>query len=214
MRVILFNLIPYREVQEVRRQRRFWLTTGVAIGLAALFCHQLTTELDDRIAQKKKFLSNIEEVALQVSDRAKQAEALKKERELLKSRVQLLEAVDQRSLAQCKLFERFDSSRPDRSRISSLELKGNGLSVGGNTADVPILSAWVESLEQDKELFKRLDIVSVEKWRPAQLDKNVKGGHQDWPGVSVDFHQFALRAELNPKLRPTLSIKGGDDAGY
>lgn len=213
MRVVLFNLTPYRKVIEQKRQRKFWMLSVLVLSLGALFCYQVTSELNDRLAAKQKFIEDIEEVTLQVADRARQAEALRKEREILQSRVRLLEAVDKRSMAQCKVFERLDGSRPERSRISSLNLKSGLLAVSGETADVPVLSSWVEQLDEDKDLFDQTDIVEVEKWVPPGSNGTVLK-EVTWGGQRLDFHEFTLQAKLNPDLRPTLPVEGGEDAGY
>ena len=50
MRVILFNLYPYRVLRETRRKRRFMaeLTVGVVLGLGA--CYAMGSEFSARVA--------------------------------------------------------------------------------------------------------------------------------------------------------------------
>ena len=59
MRVILFNLFPYRADRERKGRRRVVFEMGAGVLAGLLICNAVGNEFVDRVARKSQFLSNL-----------------------------------------------------------------------------------------------------------------------------------------------------------
>lgn len=184
MRVILFNLFPYRALRETRRKRRFLieLAVGVALGLAV--CYLIGNEFNARVARSAAFLGNLHAMEADMKARAAEVQAMKDQVASLNRQVSALEAVEKDSILASRLVSYLDETVPSNVSMTRLFVSKDVLVVDGFTDAVSSLAQWVDQMEAGNSLFKSVDLVSVtEPTKSAQ-------------GVEDNRHLFEIRAIL------------------
>ncbi|MEW6205508.1 MAG: PilN domain-containing protein [Pseudomonadota bacterium] len=184
MRVILFNLFPYRALRETRRKRRFMieLTVGAALGLAV--CYLIGNEFNARVARSAAFLGNLNAMEADMKARAAEVQAMKDQVASLNRQVSALEAVEKDSILASRWVSYLDGTVPSNVSMTRLFVSKDVLVVDGFTDAVSSLAQWVDQMEAGNSLFKSVDLVSVtEPTKSAQ-------------GAEDNRHLFEIRAIL------------------
>lgn len=184
MRVILFNLFPYRALRETRRKRRFMieLTVGAVFGLTV--CYFIGNEFNARVARSAAFLGNLNAMEADMKARAAEVQAMKDQVASLNRQVSALEAVEKDSILASRWVSYLDGTVPSNVSMTRLFVSKDVLVVDGFTDAVSSLAQWVDQMEAGNSLFKSVDLVSViEPTKSAQ-------------GVEDNRHLFEIRAIL------------------
>lgn len=161
MRVILFNLFPYRVLRENRQRRRIYgeLCAGALLG--ALLCYAVGAEFSDRVAEKQGFLSNLSAMESELATRVAEVQAMKDRVAVLGRQVNALQAVERESLLASRWMSYLDGTVPENVSLSRVMVQDGVMTVSGSTDAVSGLAAWVDKMEAGNSLFKAVDLVSV-----------------------------------------------------
>ena len=184
MRVILFNLYPYRALRETRRRRRLIaeLTVGVVIGLAA--CYSIGSEFAERAARQEVFLGHLSAMESEMATRVAEVQAMKDKVAVLNRQVSALEAVEKESILASRWVSYLDGTVPSNVSMTRLFVSKDVLIINGFTDAVSSLAQWVDQMEAGNSLFESVDLVSV-----TEPKKTVKG-------VIDNRHLFEIKAIL------------------
>lgn len=176
MRVILFNLSPYRVLRENKRRQRVVaeLCTGFLAGL--LLCYSVGSEFADRVARKEQFLGNLSAMESDVVNRVQEVQTMKDRLAMLDRQVSALQAVEKESLLASGWVSFLDGTVPSGVSITRLSAAKDVMTINGFTDAVSSLAAWVGQMESGNELFHSVDLISVTD--PAKSDGDTASGRR------------------------------------
>ncbi|MCE2745160.1 MAG: PilN domain-containing protein [Burkholderiales bacterium] len=184
MRIILFNLYPYRALRETRRKRRVVaeLAMGAVLGLGV--CYAIGGEFQERVARQEAFLGNLSAMESELAAQVAQVQAMKNRVAVLSRQVNALEAVEKESILPSRWISYLDATVPSSVSMTSLLVSQDVLTINGFTDAVSSLAQWVDQMETGNSLFVSVDLVSVTE--PSGTDKKVQGNR----------HLFEIKAVL------------------
>lgn len=192
MRVILFNLFPYRVLRERRKKRRVIveLTVGTLIGLSV--CYSIGSEFEARVARQQAFISNLSAMESEMASRVAEVQAMKDKAAVLNRQVKALQAVEKESILASRWVSYLDGTVPSNVSLTRLWVSKGVLVVNGFTDVVSSLALWVDQMEDGNMLFQSVDLVSVTEQktvakedvnRPLMFEiKAILRGGEDAPG--------------------------------
>ncbi|WP_341237507.1 PilN domain-containing protein [uncultured Limnobacter sp.] len=184
MRVILFNLYPYRALRESRKKRRLIaeLTVGSLLGLGV--CYAIGTEFEARVDRQEIFLGQLSAMESEMAARVIEVQAMKDRVAVLNRQVSALEAVEKESILASRWVSYLDGTVPSNVSMTRLFVSKEVLILNGFTEAVSSLAQWVDQMEAGNGLFESVDLVSV-----TEPKKTVDG--------AIDNrHLFEIRAIL------------------
>jgi len=184
MRVILFNLFPYRAMRETRRKRRVITELAVGSVLGFWVCYGIGLEFDARLERQQGFLGNLNAMESEMTSRVAEVQAMKDKVAVLGRQVNALKAVERESILASRWVSYLDATVPSNVSMNRLVVNKNMLVVNGFTDAVSSLAQWVDQMEAGNSLFESVDLVSV-----TEPKKTVKG-------VVDNRHLFEIRAIL------------------
>lgn len=184
MRVILFNLFPYRALRETRRKRRVIteLAAGSVLGLGV--CYGIGLEFDARLERQQGFLGQLNAMESEMTSRVAEVQAMKDKVAVLGRQVNALQAVERESILASRWVSYLDVTVPSNVSMNRLVVNKNMLVVNGSTDAVSSLAQWVDQMEAGNSLFASVNLVSV-----TESKKSVDG-------VPDNRHSFEIRAIL------------------
>lgn len=193
MRLILFNLMPYREIREARLRKVFFVKAAVAVaGIGALWW-AVDSEFSGRLAAKQFQMSRIKQAELDIAKRVARVDEMKVELGQLKAKVATLKSLDEKTIWSGQILSLLDSTKPQSVYLDSIKVKGDVVQITGMTTAMPTLSTWVKLLETEGNFLKGAELKLIKA--------KTKEGKVDPAGV----HQFDLN--LNASSLPTLPAK-------
>lgn len=184
MRVILFNLFPYRADRELKKRRRVLAELGVGVLAGLLICHAVGNEFADRVIRKSQFLSNLAAMEAEMTERVDVVQAKKDRVTVLKRQVNALKTVQAESLLASEWVSFLDTTVPASVSMTRLYVVKGVLHVNGFTSTVSTLANWVDDMEAGNTLFKSVDLVTLIAPR------------DDAESVTAPRHVFEIRAQL------------------
>lgn len=184
MRVILFNLYPYRALREKQRKRRLIaeLTVGSLLGLG--LCFGIDSQFDQRVQRQEIFLGQLSAMESDMASRITQVQAMKDRVAVLNRQVNALKAVEKESVMASRWVSYLDSTVPSNVSMTRLQVSEKVLVVNGFTEAVSSLANWVDQMETGNSLFESVDLVSV-------TEQNKMAG-----SLIENRHLFEIRAIL------------------
>lgn len=188
MRVIVFNVYPYRDRFKKAKTIRVFSELGVGVSLALALAWGVNTDLTDRLGKQQSYKTELSRMEEEIASRVARVQAMKDEAANLRRQVDALEAVERDSLVASNVLSYLDAGLPKAVGLTKLNFAKNVLVVQGLAESVPQLAKWVEGMEGNSALFKRVDLVYLkdEQLNPANGGKAPDGSP----------HQFELRLEL------------------
>lgn len=190
MRLILFNLMPYRELRETRVRNVFFLKAVSALAVLGLLWWAVDSQFDERLAEKQSQRERIKQAEADIAKRVARVDAMKSELDQLKSKVDTLKSLDQKAIWSAQILSLLDSTKPRSVYLLSVKVKGDLVEITGMTSAVPTLGTWVKLLETEGNFL-----------RGAEL-KLIKSSTSDGKQNPSGFHHFDLN--LNASSLPTL----------
>lgn len=165
MRVILFNLYPYRAFRETHKKRRVILEMTVGSFLGLVLCYSVGSEFASRVAKKEQFLGNLSAMESEVANRVAEVQAKKDKMTVLSRQVDALKAVEKESILASRWVSYLDGTVPANVSLTRLFVQDSVMTVTGFTDSVSSLAQWVDQMEEGNNLFKSVDLVSVAESR-------------------------------------------------
>lgn len=185
MRVILFNLFPYRAQREARKKRQVLAELSVGALLGLFFCYSLHLEFEAREASKQDFLGNLTAMEGEMANRVAQVQAMKDRLAVLNRQVDALQAVERESLLASRWVSYLDGTVPGNVSVNRVLVSDDLMVVNGFTDAVSSLAKWVDQMEAGNSLFASVDLVSVNEPNAGK------------EGIQADSrHLFEIRAVL------------------
>lgn len=184
MRVILFNLYPYRLQREAKQRKRVLVELGVAMLLGALLCLGISQEFADRAAIQQAFLSRLSATEAEMASQVARIQDMKNRVEVLKRQVNALKGVEMESALASQWVSYFDTTVPGSVSLTRLLVNEELIVLNGFTSTVSSLASWVDQMESGNRLFESVDLVSV-------TEQEVKS-----PPGATPRHVFEIRAIL------------------
>ena len=184
MRVILFNLFPYRDLRQAKRRKRVVTEIVVGVLLGVMLCFAVSNEFSEREAMKTQFLDNLSAMEAEMATRVLEVQNKKDRVADLTRQVNALQAVEKESLLASQWLSYLDGSVPPTVSLTRVLVKDDVMLVNGFTSSVGSLSKWVDQMEAGNVLFESVDLVSLIE--PTNVEANT---------VSKD-HQFEIKAML------------------
>jgi Tfp pilus assembly protein PilN len=185
MRVILFNLYPYRVFRETKRRQRVMAELFVGLVAGLLLCFSVGNEFADRVAKKERFLGNLSAMESDVANRVLEVQAKKDRVAVLERQIGALKAVEIESLLASHWVSFLDGTVPLSVSITKLSAEKGELTINGFTRAVSSLAAWVDQMEEGNHLFHSVDLITLTE--PDNAGKEVKDGQR---------HLFEIKALL------------------
>lgn len=184
MRVILFNLFPYRDLRQARLTRRVVaeLILGLILGLA--LCFAVGSEFSKREARKSVFLNNLSSLESEMAAQVQDVQRKKDRVAELTRQVNALESVERESLLASQWLSYLDGSVPQDVSLTRLLVKTDVMFISGFTSSVGSLSKWVDQMEDGNALFKSVDLISLIEPQTALA------------GTESKQHRFEIQAFL------------------
>ncbi|MDH4396598.1 MAG: PilN domain-containing protein [Limnobacter sp.] len=193
MRLILFNLMPYREIRESRLRKVFFIKAAVAVaGIGALWWG-VDSEFSGRLMDKQLQMSRIKQAEVDIAKRVARVDEMRVELDQLKVKVATLKSLDQKAIWSGQILALLDSTKPQAVYLDSIKVKGDVVQITGMTTAMPTLSTWVKLLETEGNFLKGAEV------------KLIKAKTTDGKVDPVGIHQFDLN--LNASSLPTLPAK-------
>jgi len=184
MRVILFNLFPYRADSERKKKRRVVVELAVGVLAGLLICNAVGNEFAARVAKKGQFMSNLTAMEAEMAERVNVVQAKKDRVTVLKRQVNALKTVQAESLLASQWVSFLDATVPSSVSMTRLYVVKGVLHVNGFTNTVSSLAGWVDDMEAGNSLFQSVDLVTLVAPR------------DEADGVTAPRHVFEIRAQL------------------
>lgn len=184
MRVILFNLFPYRADSERKKKRRVVVELAVGVLAGLLICNAVGNEFAARVAKKGQFMSNLTAMEAEMAERVNVVQAKKDHVTVLKRQVNALKTVQAESLLASQWVSFLDATVPSSVSMTRLYVVKGVLHVNGFTNTVSSLAGWVDDMEAGNSLFQSVDLVTLVAPR------------DEADGVTSPRHVFEIRAQL------------------
>lgn len=185
MRVILFNLYPYRAFREKKRRQRVMAELFVGVVAGLLLCLSVSNDFSDRAAKKERFLSNLSAMETDVANQVQEVQVKKDRLAVLERQIGALKAVEVESLLASNWVSFVDGTVPSSVSITRLSAAKDVLTINGFTNVVSHLAEWVDQMEGGNHLFHSVDLVTLTE--PDNDGKDVKEGQR---------HLFEIKALL------------------
>ncbi|WP_370262834.1 PilN domain-containing protein [Limnobacter sp.] len=185
MRVILFNLFPYRERRNEATRRMVLCQIGVSAVLALVVAGLVNAEFQRRYSIQDEYLMRLGRLEEDLTRKVAQVQQQRDRVLELKRQIKALEDVEAQSVVASELMAFLDESLPMPVGLNRLVLREGELAVEGYTSSVSELAAWVARLELEDELFHTVDLVYV-RTTPSE----------DQDGRPSGMHQFEIKAVL------------------
>lgn len=189
MRVILFNLVPYRE-RALHRRRMAVLaqcSAGVLLMLAGVL--SIHAELSGREQAQVAYLGRLHAVQAEIEQEVLAVQAVQTELAELQRKIDAFDAVEHAALQPSQVLALLDATTPQSADVAKVQVKAGVLTLSGNTQSVPSLAVWVDTLERYTTLFEQVDVVSV-----VALERSAQPVASSPPPTAT--HRFELTALL------------------
>ena len=155
------NLLPWRDEQRAQIRNQFYISAGVAFGIAALFTFlgsfTMSTIIDAQYAR-----NNLLEIEIKTLDqRIAEILDLEKEKDRLVARMKIIEQLQQSRPEIVHVFDELVRVLPDGVYLISVKQSGQRLEIKGMAESNTRVSAFMRNLDKS-EWFLNPDLEVVE----------------------------------------------------
>ena len=187
MRVILFNLMPYRERIEKKKKRAVIIQFVSCAVFTGILCLSITGEFSSRIEMKKDYINQIKDVQNNINTRVKEVQDLQAELDGLRKKVSTIQLIEQQAVLSSTLLATLDKTIPKGTALTKVSFTPDQVQLTGRTSAINDLAAWVGMLNGQDGAFTQAQFVSLKK--TASTDQALAIGHE-----------FEIVLTVNPKL--------------
>ena len=189
MRVILFNLAPYRAHRYRLARLRTTATLAAAVVVALLIPLCVSLDLSEREAAQTAYMEELGTVERQIADRVAKVQAMKDEMNRLQNQVDALEDVERKSLRVSRMFSYLETTMPAQVGLKSLTMKEGDWLLSGYTDSVPQFAEWVQGMEKEGSLLKDVRV----KYLRQVDERNTGAAPAETGGAKAALpHEFEL----------------------
>ncbi|MCQ8895311.1 hypothetical protein NQT62_02510 [Limnobacter humi] len=185
MRLIVFNLYPYRQGSMNRLRRRvmaeMFVSLALVVSALAGVSHWMSSQLDEQQAYQDRLRDTQQKIAQRVS----RVEAMKAELKKLREQVLALRSVQDKAMLASVMVSALENGFPETTEVGKITFQDGWLQVSGTTASITSFTAWVHQLEMRRGLFTQVEVVRL---RQTGLDG---------PSVDGNRHEFDMKMHLS-----------------
>lgn len=197
MRVILFNVFPYRDRHIKNRTARVAAELAAGLVVAILFAFLVWSDFDGRLQKQTQYLDELATIEGEIASHAARVQTMKDEAQRLRRQVNALESVEKDSVQASHVLSYLDKSLPQAVALSRISFKDSVLVINGVAESVPQLAEWVEGMESNLVLFNRVDFVFLRD--ATRLTEK--------PPTSDGPHQFEIKLRLTAQSQSTPAVE-------
>lgn len=146
--MIRINLLPHREQSKEAHRHRFQILLAAAIVTAGLVVASSYLVLDSRIGHQQHRNQYLQEAIAQLDGQIKKIEGLKKERDDLLARKQLVEQLQQGRNEATHIFDQLVRQTPDGVYLRDFKQTGRNFDLSGYALSGARVSNYMRSLAQ------------------------------------------------------------------
>jgi len=158
--MIRINLLPHREQKKAAHRLRFQLLLGSAFGVALLIVGLSYFILDTRQSHQEERNQFLQGEIAKLDQQIKDIGALKKQRDDLLARKQLVERLQQGRNDAVHIFDQLVRQTPDGIYLKSFSQSGNNFSFSGYGLSGARVSNYMRTLAQSS-VFTEPQLVEV-----------------------------------------------------
>ena len=183
------NLLPWRDEQRALIRNQFYVSCGIALGVAALFTFMgsvtMSTIIDAQYAR-----NNLLEIEIKALDeRIAEILDLEKEKDRLVARMKIIEQLQQSRPEIVHVFDELVRALPDGVYLISVKQSGQRLEIRGAAESNTRVSAFMRNLDKS-EWFLDPDLEVVE----VKSDRSREGM------TASEFTVIALQVVTNSEM--------------
>ncbi|KZE33474.1 type IV pilus assembly protein PilN [Crenobacter luteus] len=146
--MIRINLLPHREQKKAQHRRRFQVLFGATLLGAALLVMAGYLVLDGRIAHQDARNAHLEGAIARLDEQIRSIESLKKERDALLARKQLVEKLQQSRGDATRLFDQLLRQTPDGVYLKDFRQNGTNFTLSGYALSGARVSNYMRALAE------------------------------------------------------------------
>lgn len=146
--MIRINLLPHREQSKEAHRHRFQILLALAIITAGLVVASSYLLLDSRIGHQQHRNQYLQEAIAKLDSQIKKIEGLKKERDDLLARKQLVEQLQQGRNEATHIFDQLVRQTPDGVYLRDFKQTGRNFDLSGYALSGARVSNYMRSLAQ------------------------------------------------------------------
>ncbi|HEX5486726.1 MAG TPA: PilN domain-containing protein [Limnobacter sp.] len=189
MRVILFNLAPYRQQREILNRTIFYVELLVTFSISILLCWAISDALSEKITAKQEYLNRIHALQSTVANRIAEMEKVKSKLVVLRGQVAILRSIESDSRFSSELLSVIDKTIPQGVALNQISVSRSKVSLIGRTDNLNVLAKWVDYLKSFHETYSDAALVSVNLVRSSKTDKSE-------PNSNDAVHDFELQLDV------------------
>ena len=179
------NLLPWREALRKERQQEFYTVTGVFIVLTLCLwgvTHFYNTQRIEYQQTRNQFLTTQIEF---LDKKIAEIEALEKEKQRLKARIEAIEQLQGNRPLIVHLFDEMVTSLPEGVSIVSVKQKGKAITISGVAQSNARVSSFMRKLESSVWLDNpQLEVIQAQDEQGQRLSNFTMRFSQVIPGAS------------------------------
>lgn len=204
MRVILFNLTPYRERREAVRRQLFMGESALALLCGVLLCWSVSSVLQEKVDAKQAYLDRVHALQQTVANRAAEVDSIKKKLATLRRQVSVLKSIESDSRFSSELLSVIDQSIPQGMALNRIVVSRDKVFLIGRTDNVNTLARWVAYLKRFPAVYSDAALISVTLAQDTQTnDKGI--------APADALHDFELQLKV---AAPSLDLgQPAEDGG-
>ena len=192
--MLKINLLPVREARRKADLRQVFVQfVGVVIVMTlgvALVHSRLADQIDRTQARVNQMQADIEQFKPQLD----QVAAFKKRKKELQKKIDVIDGLDRARNGPVRIMDELAQRTPDRLWLTSLDTKGNEITLAGQSLDNEIVALFLKQLGES-EYFANVDLEST------RLGQDRRG--------SLKLVMFKVHADI---VRPKVKAKQKADA--
>jgi type IV pilus assembly protein PilN len=144
--MIRINLLPHREQKKAQHRLRFQILLIASLGVAGLVVVLSFLLLDARISRQEARNQYLQNAISTLDAQIRNIESLRKERNDLLERKQLVERLQQSRADGTRLFEQLLRATPDGVFLKNFQQNGNNFTLSGYALSGPDVSMYMRNL--------------------------------------------------------------------
>lgn len=161
MRLILFNLAPYRARKERLKKIAFYTQMAVVLGVSLVFCYAVSNELESRAVAKESYLHEISSIEQNIQLQANQVSVLEQKLTVLRRQAETLRSIEQDTLLSSQLLAVLDQSLPSGMALAKVTVNPYVVTVYGRTNSVSTLAQWTQLLKSFPKVYSNSELVRL-----------------------------------------------------
>ncbi|HEY1059200.1 MAG TPA: hypothetical protein VGE55_10775 [Limnobacter sp.] len=187
MRLIVFNLYPYRQLSLNRRRRRVIAELSACLVLIVSALTTASLWISDRLDAQQAYQNALRDTQQQIAQRVAHVQSMKAQLQTLREQVLALRSVQDKAMLASTMVAALENGFPETTEVSKVLFKEGGLQVSGTTSSVAAFTAWVHQLETRRGVFSQVEVVRL---RQPVRDNQL---------VDNNRHEFDMKMRLNPR---------------